>query len=321
LLHEVYIRAGELANVAQEQLSSPLGQVRVATEADAPAILRLLKTAPYSHIHADWNMPVDWLGTPGFIVQQDVQRAPSRRPSLVTQLLGPQRGLKACLAVAADPPPAAWVRVASVSGDISRAEDALASMLARAVEYLKDLSVNQLGWLAANGWPEKWLTDLGFEQVNQIETYLKEDLEMPGLAADNRLTIRPATPEVMTKLAEIEAAAFLPIWRHSVDTLSLALYQSSGFDVALLDDKIVGFQLSTVSGDVAHLVRLTVDPVAQGRGIGSALLARAVERYRGEGVRRISLNTQVDNLASQVLYRKFGFRATGQRTALWLMSI
>jgi ribosomal protein S18 acetylase RimI-like enzyme len=265
-------------------------------------------------------MPVDWLGTPGFVVQQDTERAAPRSPSLVTKLLGPGLGIEACLAVAADPLPAAWVRVAAIA-DIDKPQGALFDMLGQVLDYLRDRSVTELGWLAADDWPKSWMPELGFDQVNQIETYLKHDLDLPQVRSIPDLVIRPAQQGDVRTLAEMEAAAFVPLWRHSEEGLGLALVQALSFDVALMGGTIVGFQLSTASGSTAHLVRLTVSTEWHGQGIGSALLAHAITSYRANGLSQVTLNTQLDNIASQFLYRKFGFNATGQRLPVWALPL
>ena len=122
----------------------------------------------------------------------------------------------------------------------------------------------------------------------------------------------------LEQLASLEKKAFNPLWRHSARGLGLARHQAFSFDVALLQGKIVGFQLSTPSEYGVHLVRLTVDPDTHGLGIGSALLHHAFQQYHRRGKYRVTLNTQIDNEASQRLYRKFGFFASGQRFPVWL---
>ena len=53
-------------------------------------------------------------------------------------------------------------------------------------------------------------------------------------------------------------------------------------------------------------------PDHQGRGIGVRLMAEAIDFFKGEGARVITLNSQEDNQASQRLYRWFGFRLMGE---------
>lgn len=295
-------------------------EVRTAVSSDAREITQLLKRVPYSHVHVDWRLPVDWLGEPGFVALPEPMFSTEQRRSVAAKFLPPRERLQGCLAATADPPPAAWVRVASVAA-AADPQTALAAMLAHVEDYLRETAVTQLGWLAVQDWPNAWLPDLGFRRANEIETYMKEDAGLPKITAVSRLVIRPAQLSDMPHLAAIEALAFDPLWRYSADALALANRQALCFDVAELDDDIVGFQLSSWAGDGAHLVRITINPNIQKQGIGSALLAHAITTYRQRGLSRISLNTQVDNIASQYLYRKFGFIASQQRFPVWVKDL
>ncbi len=51
----------------------------------------------------------------------------------------------------------------------------------------------------------------------------------------------------------------------------------------------------------------------RGRGVGSALLAAAIEKARGEGLHKLSLEVFPHNEAAIALYRKFGFVEEGRR--------
>ena len=53
-------------------------------------------------------------------------------------------------------------------------------------------------------------------------------------------------------------------------------------------------------------------PSYQGHGIGARLLAEAIEFFRTEKVKVVTLNTQKDNAVSQRLYRHFGFQPMGE---------
>ncbi len=305
----------EFANVWQE--NAYISQVRMAEKRDSGAITRLLRRVPLMHIHADWRLPAEWLGSPGFVVlpERDYDDGNGRSPT--NNFLLPQTGLLGCLAATADPPPTAWVRVAAVS----ESRDMLAAMVARVAAYLQETAVTELCWLATRAWPDTWLPDLGFFQANAIETYLKDDVWLPEGTAVPHLKFRPAKLTDMAALEKIETAAFEPMWRHSAETFALASQQALCFDVAEMNGEIVAFQLSTRTNSGAHLVRLTVDPRVQRQGVGSAVLAHAIQTYHHHGLRQVSLNTQLDNISSQFLYRKFGFHATGQRFPVWLLPI
>ena len=281
----------------------PRWDVRVATAQDTATISGLLRAAPYQHLHVDWRLPVDWLGSAGFVVAFE-----------------PETGkLAGCLAVGSDPPPAAWVRVAAVRSRQDR-RPLLQQMFRATAGYLRALDVAEVGWLPRDGWPPSLLEALGFEQINEVETFVKPDLALPPEAAPNpAAVIRNVRDADMERLAEIEAAAFTPLWRHSPDALREGRKYSLSFHVAELGRRIVGFQYSS-EGDVngtAHLVRLTVDPAVQRSGVGSSLMLSALRSYQERRLQRVSLNTQVDNVASHRLYRKFGFEAMDSRMPVW----
>ena len=62
-----------------------------------------------------------------------------------------------------------------------------------------------------------------------------------------------------------------------------------------------------------HLLNIAVDPVSRQRGIGAALLARALDFARERGVKMVFLEARRGNRAAQSLYRRFGFREMGVR--------
>lgn len=291
-----------------ELARSDVCHVRQAVREDASAIGRLLGIAWPRHVHADWHLPVDWIGTPGFVLCELEHNDHTME-------------LAACLAVGADPPPAAWVRVAAVMGGESGLHQ-LREMLNVTIPWLRENQVSALGWLTESSWPSRWLRALGFAEVNRIITY-SLDLGAKELPETARPRIRPATVVDMARLAEIEQAAFEPLWRHSRHGLLLAFRQAVSFDVAEIDDRIVGFQYSVAGADdeSVHLVRLTVSPEVQGQGVGSDLMRAAFLGYKRIGAARVTLNTQADNHASHHLYERFGFKREGGGAAVWAMTL
>jgi ribosomal protein S18 acetylase RimI-like enzyme len=135
------------------------------------------------------------------------------------------------------------------------------------------------------------------------------------------LEIRPAKTSDLALLAEIESRAFEPLWRHSEWSLSLARQQAISFDVACFGETPVGFQFSTPTLQGVHLSRITIDPMVQNRGVGSAMLAYALEGYAQKGVPIITLNTQLDNVVSQRLYEKFGFQRSSESFPVYSVSL
>lgn len=281
-------------------------------------MMALLRKAVYKHLHVDWYLPGEWIGHPGFVVKPVAPKTGAG--SITSKLLGVREQFAGCLAATPDPEPVAWVRVAAIE-QREEARETLAQLVAGAVRQLQDTAVTMIAWLAIEDWPNLWLAEFGFDCENHIETYVKEDRALPAVEPVPGLEIRSVREQDIDALAKLEAAAFAPLWRHSARGLRMARSQSLSFDVAVLNGRLAGFQLSTPSRHGAHLVRLTVDPALHGAGIGSALLAYACEGYYRRGKTQITLNTQVDNAASQRLYRKFGFRASGQQFPVWVMGI
>ncbi len=284
------------------------GRVRRATREDAAAVQRLLRMGVYIHVHVDWRPPGEWLGRPGFVLYDDGTAAPRRRKTT------DDPAIIGCMAVAADPPPAAWVRVAAVESvaGFSHAQAMFAAILADL-----DPAIEEIAWFLTDYWPLHWLERLGFVPITDVLSYQKDDLSTPPFRVPTALHIRPLLMEDLPALAAIETAAFEPRWRHDAADLQRAWRHSISFDVALLDDRPVGFQFSTGGNGNAHLARMTVHPARQGEGIGAALLAHALAGYGRQNINTATLNTQMDNQPSRRLYERFGFKQTGQSYPVW----
>jgi ribosomal protein S18 acetylase RimI-like enzyme len=306
----------ELANQVQAKPFTP--DIRVATRGDVGEVMRLLETAVYRHVHTDWYLPGDWLGSPGFVILPKTSSSPLSRAA---QFMGVRQPVAACLAAGADVAPVAWVRVAALNADLPAPEEVLAAMLARVEAHLQRQRITELAWMLAEAWPRRWLVNGGFYLVNEIETYVKEDTAVPPMPTLPYLTIRPVQEADFDKLADLETAAFAPLWRHSAHALRLASQRAFSFDMAVWEETAVAFQLSSRTENGAHLVRLTVHPDYQGQGIGSTLLAYALAGYHQRGLHTVTLNTQIDNFPSQKLYRNFGFQPSGYRLPVWLKEL
>ncbi len=63
----------------------------------------------------------------------------------------------------------------------------------------------------------------------------------------------------------------------------------------------------------ASIRMLAVDPAAQGRGAGGALVAACVERARSEGRRAVFLHSLPVMSGAQRIYSRFGFRRVPER--------
>lgn len=74
------------------------------------------------------------------------------------------------------------------------------------------------------------------------------------------------------------------------------------------------FTISTALGGRAALLEdMVVDPHYRGKGIGSQLLAYAIEHARAQQVLRITLLTDHDNHAAHRLYQQHGFQPSSMQ--------
>jgi RimJ/RimL family protein N-acetyltransferase len=89
---------------------------------------------------------------------------------------------------------------------------------------------------------------------------------------------------------------------------------------ASIERTLVALAADRIIGELDYARRLGVGELGmmvarewRGRGVGSALLAAAIEHARVEGVHKLSLEVFPHNEAAIALYRKFGFVEEGRR--------
>ncbi len=93
-----------------------------------------------------------------------------------------------------------------------------------------------------------------------------------------------------------------------------AIRDLSGFCPAatwLIEDSTgpVAAVLGSLDARVGTVQNLGVVPTARDRGLGAALLARAMAGFAAAGARRVELEVTVSNSPAMALYRRLGFRA------------
>ena len=84
-------------------------------------------------------------------------------------------------------------------------------------------------------------------------------------------------------------------------------------DLAIVDGAVTGFTLTRAVADEVELLLIAVDAQRRGRGIGSALLDRAVAAARQVGAARLHLEVRDGNNSAQQLYKRRGFVCIGSR--------
>ncbi len=277
-------------------------QVRQAGVKDQQQIASLIHFETYIHRHLDWRNPIDWLGKqPFYVAIQDYR-------------------LVAAFACPPDPPQVAWIRLFTCS-DWSSLQDTWLSLWEAARSELLGIGGFTVAGITLQAWYRDLLRSSGFQNMQEIVMLEWTYDNRKNLTNAPGMVVRMMAPADLETVARVDTAAFPPLWQNSLEALRHAYSQSAVATVAELDGMIVGYQISTKNPVGGHLARLAVRPEAQGKGVGAALVNDLLERGRRRGFTRLSVNTQSDNTASMNLYRKLGFRQTGEHYPVYTYQI
>jgi len=277
-------------------------EVRSARLDDREDISNLIFFESHVHKHLDWKPPLEWLGQEPFVVLQEGAR------------------LSAALACPPDPPPVAWLRLFVFDSQLN-GPMAWRTLWPAAQEQLEAQGCPIVAAIAVQRWLDPILAENGFELVNHIVLMeMNADASLPA-PRKSEFPIRPMVPDDLPRVVEVDAAAFEPLWRNSLEALAYAFGQACYASVAEGETGLVGYQLSTGGHFGTHLARLAVSPPAQRRGLGAALIHDLIAHIPSGREPRLTLNTQSSNAASHALYARIGFRRTGERFPVFARSI
>jgi ribosomal-protein-alanine N-acetyltransferase len=145
---------------------------------------------------------------------------------------------------------------------------------------------------------------------------VKHTPALPAAPASPPL-LRDAVLEDVPALRALDHAAFTPPWQMHTDELRQAVRYAASVTLALQEERLVGYQISTRHHTSAHLARLAVAPAQQGQGIGAALLHDLLTRFGRRGVRTMTVNTQQHNVQSLRLYARYEFQRNGFDLPVW----
>ena len=267
--------------------------VREATLADRPSVMQLARRAARVHSRLEIGDTGDWL---------------DGRPLLLAIARGRLWGFILCSLYYSH---RALLRGVGLVDDWPiRAY--LETLLPPTLDRLRSQHIISLVYIGNDRWlTDALLRDWDFSIQNSVVTYTKKDFSIPT-RGNQQVHVRPAQSGDLPALVALDEAAFDPLWHNASQAFAHALENLPYFVVAELAGQTVGYLFSSLQGDRGHLNRVTVHPDYQGRGIGARLLTEAIEFFRTEKVKVVTLNTQKDNAVSQRLYRHFGFRPIGE---------
>jgi [ribosomal protein S18]-alanine N-acetyltransferase len=266
--------------------------IRSATKADAHRIDQFLKSGVRYHRHLDWRKPTDWLGRSPFIIQ-----------------ITPNNEISAILNCVSEPEDIYWLRLFACN-EPQNENTTWETLFTTAFEIIKNQSTDPV--IASLSY-QKWFSDLlinnGWHEQQQVVQFQWEgNQSMLFDAISPNPAIRLMAEDDINKVASIDDRCFQPIWQQSKEAIRYAFYQTGYATVYLMNNAIVGFQISTSDFDKAHLARIAVLPEYQRNHIGEQLVIDMLQFFSIKRISKITVNTQENNSNSIALYKKLNFR-------------
>lgn len=268
--------------------------VRQARLQDRGKLANLIHFETRVHRNFDWKTPLDWLGDSPFLVLERNNR------------------LVAALACPPDPKSIGWIRLFAVHASLS-AREAWQALWPAAQAMLSEMDGPQTaGAITVHNWFRELLEEQGFQHHHDIVMLAWLPKELPDQPKRRDVNLRPMNYDDLVEVEKVDHQAFFPLWRNSLQGLKTAFKQAMIATVAEVDDRMVGYQISTSNAMGGHLARLAVAPEYQGRGIGYDLVYDVLQQFYRRGADQVTVNTQSTNRFSVKLYKKLGFISTGE---------
>lgn len=128
--------------------------------------------------------------------------------------------------------------------------------------------------------------------------------------------VRRARADDLAAIVEIEEATFSEAW--SPETFASLLGRDEMVVlVATEEEVVIGYGVVAVGSGEAELANLAVGAGWRGRGVGEALVERALDELGEREIGRAYLAVRESNTRAAELYRRFGFREIGRHPSYY----
>ena len=275
--------------------------VRPANPNDYSQLSGLIFFETRLHRHLDWRSPLEWLGSPFYWALEEGKQITAAL-ACPTEIMG-----------------VAWVRLFVYAAHWS-AENAWNVLWPTAKYEIARAGGATVAAIAMQPWFQTLLAANGF--FNRQQIVMLEWQYQPWAAREAEgIRVRKMTEADLLQVEKTDRASFDPLWQNPLGTLQRAFSQALFATVAEDEQKIVGYQLTTGGGQHAHLARLAVHPSVQRRGAGKALLSDLFRTLTHNGISRLTVNTQSDNVTSLNLYQKMGFVRSAEQYPVYTFDV
>jgi ribosomal-protein-alanine N-acetyltransferase len=288
-------------------VKNPLNSLVVTsyTSRDRHLVRDLLFRSSRTHTHLDWQDTDQWL--------EDGEAYPARLIWQGTRLQG----------ILVMSPPlnvTCWMRIAAVN-DHADPQVILRMLWEDLLPELHGQGIKTVALLMIRNWLKPYVKSFGFTYAEEIITFRRSLPTIPSEPLPEGVSIRLTQNEDLPPVLDIDNRAFAAPWQMDGHELRQAHRISAASTLAEIDGLPVGYQISTLYFDGAHLARLAVTPDVQGTGVARAILLDTLRRFEQRGVHAMTVNTQASNERSQRLYLGFGFERTGYDLPVWMVDI
>lgn len=275
--------------------------VRPANNQDRSKLAHIIQFETRVHRHLDWRPPLEWLGKEPYFLAEKNGR------------------IMAALAAPPDPPGISWIRIFATAKNFSPSE-AWNLLWENTRNKLLELDTSLIATIPLQEWFTDVLIANDFRKDHQV-VVLNCEAKQSNLPSTKPVEMRPMSPDDLPEVHQLDNASFGSIWQNSEKGLEIAFNLSIVSTVAIDEEGIIGYQITTPSPYGAHLGRLAVHPRAQGKGVGYSLIRYIQKQFEDLSTYKLSVNTQDNNLASLKLYKKAGFEITNETYPVYLKNL